>query len=125
MDFVVGHGRCNCLLYDDLDVYQFVQGCISIVEQSDLAVTRLMLAQLRFTMCDASFQGFESARYSYGIVLSMLEDGALSWADQFPIAGKRQSTLIARESVHRAGPSRVAGADGRRAGASSGGPNTS
>jgi hypothetical protein len=33
-DFVVGHGRRNRLLYDDLDVYQFVQVCISIVEQT-------------------------------------------------------------------------------------------
>jgi hypothetical protein len=125
-DFVVGHGRCNCLLYDDLDVFQFVQGCISIVEQtSDMAVMRLMLAQLRSTMHDASFHGFESARYSYGIILSMLEDGALSWADQFRMAEEWRSALIAHGSVNRAGPPREAGTDGRRAGASSGGPTTS
>jgi hypothetical protein len=89
-DFVVGHGRRNWLLYDDMDVFQFVQGCISIVEQTtDMAVMRLMLAQLRSTMQDASFHGFESARYSYGIILSMLEDGALSWADQFRMSEER------------------------------------
>jgi hypothetical protein len=43
-----------------------------------------MLAQLRSTMCDASFHGFDLARYSYGIVLYMLEDGALTWADAEP-----------------------------------------
>jgi hypothetical protein len=43
----VGHGRRIRLLYDDLDVYQFVQGSILIVEQnSDVAVMRMMLAQL-------------------------------------------------------------------------------
>jgi hypothetical protein len=100
----VGHGRRNRLLYDDLDIFQ-LQGCISIVEQtSDMTVMRLMLAQLRSTMRDASFHGFESARYSYGIILSMLEDGGLTWADQFRIAEERRSALIARGSVNRAGP---------------------
>jgi hypothetical protein len=122
----VGHGRRNRLLYDDMDVFQFVQGCISIVEQtSDMAVMRLMLAQLRSTMRDASFHGFESARYSYGIILSMLEDSTLSWADQFRMSEEQRSALIARGSVNRAGPPREAGTDGRRAGASSGAPTTS
>jgi hypothetical protein len=122
----VGHGRRNRLLYDDMDVFQFVQGCISIVEQtSDMAVMRLMLAQLRSTMRDASFHGFESAKYSYGIILSMLEDGALSWAVQFWMSEERRSALIVHGSVNRAGPPREAGTDGRRAGASSGPPTTS
>jgi hypothetical protein len=122
-DFVVGHGRRNRLLYDDMDVFQFVQGCISIIEQtSDISTMRLMLAQLRSTMLDASFHGFDSARYSYGIILSMLEDGALSWADQFRMSEEWRSALIARGSVSRAGPP---GTDGRRAGASSGPPTTS
>jgi hypothetical protein len=83
-DYVIGHGRRNRLLYDDLDIYQFIQGAIAIIEQQDeLSLIKLMLAQLRATMRDASFHGYEPARYSYGIVLSMLEDGALTWQDQY------------------------------------------
>jgi hypothetical protein len=74
----VGHGCRNRLLYNDLDIYKFVQVAFQLSSNTlDVAVMRLMLAQLRSTMCDASFHGFDSARYSYGIVLSMLEDGAL------------------------------------------------
>jgi hypothetical protein len=86
-DFVVGHGQRNRLLFDDLDVFQFFQGCISMIEwQADVDTMRLMLGQLRATMKDASFHGFESARYAFGTVLSMLEDGALTWADQYQMA---------------------------------------
>jgi hypothetical protein len=71
-DFVIGRNR---FLYDDLDTFRFVQGCIAIVKQQiELSLIKLMLAQLRATMRDVSFPGYELARYTYGIVLSMLED---------------------------------------------------
>jgi hypothetical protein len=113
-DFVVGHGRLKRLLYDDLDVYQFIQGCIAMVEQQqDVVTMRLMLGQLCSTMRDASFNGFESARYAFGTVLSMLEDGALTWADQFQMAEERRSALISRGSttrrLRRVTPVRAAG----------------
>jgi hypothetical protein len=121
-DFVVGHGRRNRLLFDDLDVFQFVQGCISMIErQSDVDTMRLMLSQLRSTMRDASFHGFESARYAFGTILSMLEDGALTWADQYQMAEERRSALIARGSAVRDPPSRETGTGSRRAGAGGGG----
>jgi hypothetical protein len=117
-DFVVGHGRRNRLLYDDLDVYQFAQGCIAMIEQQqDVATMRLMLGQLRSTMWDASFHGFDAARYAFGTVLSMLEDGALTWADQFQMAEVRRSALIARGSAAREVPPRDPGTGSRRAGA--------
>jgi hypothetical protein len=65
-----------------------------------------MLSQLRSTMRDASFHGFESARYVFGTILSMLEDRALTWADQFQMAEERRSTLIARGSATREAPPR-------------------
>jgi hypothetical protein len=49
-----------------------------IEEQQDVVTMRLMLSHLRFIMREASFQGFESARYAFGTVLSMLEDEALT-----------------------------------------------
>jgi hypothetical protein len=57
-DFIVGHRRRNRLLYDDLDIYQFIQGCIAMVEQQqDVGIMWLMLSQLGSTMRDASFHG--------------------------------------------------------------------
>jgi hypothetical protein len=101
-DYVIGHGRRNHLLYDDLDIYQFIQGSIAIIEQQDeLSLIKLMLAQLRATMRDASFHMYEPARYSYGIVLSMLEDRALTWQDQYRMAEERRSGLITCGSFSR------------------------
>jgi hypothetical protein len=123
-DFVVGHGRHNRLLFDDLDVFQFIQGCISMIErQPDVDTMRLMLGQLRSTMRDASFHGFESARYAFGTILSMLEDGALTWADQYQMAEERRSALIARGSAVREVPPRESSTGGQRARAGSGAPN--
>jgi hypothetical protein len=114
-DFVVGHGWRNRLLFDDLDVFQFIQGCISMIErQPDVDTMRLMLSQLRSTMRDASFHGFESARYAFGTILSMLEDGALTWANQYQMAEERRSALIARGSAVRDPPPRETGMGGRQ-----------
>jgi hypothetical protein len=54
-----------------------------------------MLLTLRNTLRDAQFHGFEAARFSYGALLSMMEDGNLSWSDHQAIAEERRSTLIA------------------------------
>jgi hypothetical protein len=44
-DFIIGQGRKSCLLYDELDIMQFVQGCISITDRTDdPAVIRAMAA---------------------------------------------------------------------------------
>jgi hypothetical protein len=109
-------------LYDDLDVYQFIQGCIAMVEQQqDVGTMRVMLSQLHSTMRDASFHGFESTCYAFGTVLSMLEDGALTWADQFQMAEERRYALIARGSATREDPPCDPSTGSRHAGA--GGPN--
>jgi hypothetical protein len=81
-DFIIGQGRKSRLLYDELDIMQFVQGYISITDRTaDLAVIRAMLEQLRLTLRDAQSYGFEAARFAYGVVLSQMEDGTLSWHD--------------------------------------------
>jgi hypothetical protein len=80
-----------------LDIHQFVQGAISIIErEDDLLTVRAMLMQLRATMHDAQFHGYESARYAYGTILSLLEDGTVTWADSQRIADERRSALMAR-----------------------------
>jgi hypothetical protein len=96
-DFIIGQGRKPRLLFDELDIHQFVQGAISIIErEDDLLTVRAKLAQLRATMRDAQFHGFESARYAYGTILSLLEDGTVTWTDSQRIADQRRSALIAR-----------------------------
>jgi hypothetical protein len=80
-------------------VLQWSQGCISIIEREDnLDLQRAMLLTLRNTLPDAQFHGFEAARFSYGAMLSMMEDSNLSWSDSQAIAEERLSTLIARGS---------------------------
>jgi hypothetical protein len=99
-DYVIGHGRKSRLTYDDLTVFDWTQGCLAIIErEEDMETARGMLALLRATLRDAAYHGFEAARYSYGCILSMMEDGSLSWADSTRIAEERRSALIARGTV--------------------------
>jgi hypothetical protein len=96
---LLGTGRKNRLSYDDLDILQWTQGCISIIEKEENSETqRSMLLTLRNTLRDAQFHGFEAARFSYGALLSMMEDGNLFWSDTQAIAEERGSALIARGS---------------------------
>jgi hypothetical protein len=94
-DFIIGHGKKSSLCYDDLMVFEWTQGCLAIIErEEDMSVARGMLALLRAMLRDAAYHGFEAARYLYGCILSMMEDGILHWND---------STHIAEE--HRSAPS--------------------
>jgi hypothetical protein len=84
---------------------QFVQGCISIIDRTeDLAVIRAMLEQLRLTLRDAQSYGFDAARFVYGVVLSQMEDGTLSWDDGSLISEQRPSALVARGPLSREVP---------------------
>jgi hypothetical protein len=77
-DFVIGQGHKPRLLYDELDVLQWVQSCLSMAEREpDLQTVRAMLAQFRLTLRDAQSYGFEAARFAFGSVLSLMEDGTL------------------------------------------------
>jgi hypothetical protein len=73
------------------------QGCISIIEREENPDTqRAMLLTLRNTLRDAQFQRLEAARFSYGALLSMIEDGKLSsWSDNQATAEEQRSSLIA------------------------------
>jgi hypothetical protein len=81
----------------DLTVFEWTQGCLAIIErEEDMGIARGMLALLRATLRNAAYHGFEGARYSYGCILSMMEDGILHWSDTTRIAEERRSALIAR-----------------------------
>jgi hypothetical protein len=77
-----------------LTVFDWTQGCLAIVErEEDMDKARGMFALLRAMLRDATY------RYSYGCILSMMEDGSLSWSDTTRIAEERRSALIARGTV--------------------------
>jgi hypothetical protein len=72
-DFVLGTGHKNRLTYDDLDMLQWAQGCIAIIEkEEDAATLRSMLATLRSTLRDAQFHSFDAAKFLYGTLLSLM-----------------------------------------------------
>jgi hypothetical protein len=115
-DFIIGQGRKSRLLYDELDIMQFVLGCISITDRADdPAVIRAMLEQLRLTHRDAQSYGFEAARFAYGVVLSQMEDGTLSWHDRSRISEERRLALVARGPHSRGLPVPSCGVVGVRA----------
>jgi hypothetical protein len=75
-DFIISKKARLC--YDDLTVFEWTQGCLAIIErEEDMIIACGMLALLRSTLRDAAYHGFEAARYSYGCMLSMMEDGIL------------------------------------------------
>jgi hypothetical protein len=101
-DFVIGQGRKPRLLYDELDVLQWAQGCLSIAEREpDVDTLRAMLAQFRLTLRDAQSYGFEAARFAFGSVLSLMEDGTLVWGDGHRLSEERRAALVARAPHQR------------------------
>jgi hypothetical protein len=73
-------------------------------------------------MRDASFHGFDAACYAFGTILSLLEDGAIIWANHYQMVEERQLALVGRGNTQRDGPPCKACMNYLRAGASSGGP---
>jgi hypothetical protein len=104
-DFIIGHGKKSRLYYDDLTVFEWTQGCLVIIErEEDMSVARGMLALLWTTLRDAAYHRFEVARYSYGCILSMMEDGLLHWNDYAhcggtPLIARGTQVVPAREPV--------------------------
>jgi hypothetical protein len=59
--------------------------------QTDPNTARLMMAHLRNLMEDAVFHGWEPVKQAHSIILSALESGAFTWADELQMAEKRRS----------------------------------
>jgi hypothetical protein len=96
-DYVLGNGKQKRLCYDELNVYEWTQGCLTIIEHEEDEMTRCsMMALLRSTLRDVQLHGFESARFSYAAVLSLMEDGLLHWHDTARSAEERRSALVSR-----------------------------
>jgi hypothetical protein len=101
-DFVIGQGRKPRLLYDELDVLQWAQGCLSIAEREpDITTLRAMLAQFRLTLRDAQSYGFEAVHFAFGSMLSLMEDCTLVWGDGHHLSEERRAALVARAPHQR------------------------
>jgi hypothetical protein len=78
-DFVLGSGKKIKLFYEDLSIFEWINGYIAIVQaQTDSNTTRLMMAHLRNLMEDAAFHGWEPVKQAHTVILSALESGAFT-----------------------------------------------
>jgi hypothetical protein len=101
-DHVIGQGKSSKLFYDDLNIFEFTQGILSIIEcEQDVSRMRQMLAHYRAVFRDAQNHGFEAAKWANGYVLSLLEKGKVTWDNEFKMAEERRDALTARSTVLR------------------------
>jgi hypothetical protein len=101
-DHVMGQGRNSKLYYDDLNIYEWSQGILAIIEaEEDINVMRFMVPHYRAVYRDAQNHGFAAARWSNGVVLSMLEKGKLRWDETYKMAEERRSALVSVSSPHK------------------------
>jgi hypothetical protein len=99
-DYVLGSGKKLKLFYEDLSIFEWISGYISIVQNTpDITTAHLMMSHLRNLMEDAVFHGWEPVKQAHSVILSSLESGAFTWADELRMAEKRRSA-IARASQH-------------------------
>jgi hypothetical protein len=64
-------------------------------------IMRLMLAHYRAVFRDAQSHGFEAARWSSGVILTMLERGELTWDNTLKMADERWYLLMFLIRMHR------------------------
>jgi hypothetical protein len=75
---------------------------LAIIEaEEDINVMRFMLSHYRAVYRDAQNHGFAAARWSNGVVLSMLEKGKLRWDETYKMAEERRSALVSMSSPHK------------------------
>jgi hypothetical protein len=104
-DYVLGSGNKLKLYYEDLSIYEWVNGYITIIQnQPDPAIQRFMYDHLRNLMEFAVFFGWEAVKCAHLVILTSLKSGAFTWADELKMAEKRRSALN-RASQVRDNPS--------------------
>jgi hypothetical protein len=74
-------------MYKDLTIFQWLEGYACIIEkETDVNLTRLMLAHFRSLMRDAQAHGWEAIRNAHGVVLDSIERGEFDWTDEVKVA---------------------------------------
>jgi hypothetical protein len=87
-DYVMVSGSKLKVYYEDLSVYEWVNGYIAIVQLQDPVTARYMLSHLRNLMEDTVFHGWDVIKSAHSVILSYLETGEITWADEFAMADK-------------------------------------
>jgi hypothetical protein len=74
---------------------EWAQGVLAIIEvEENVNIMRLMLAHYRAVFRDAQSHDFEAARWSSGVILTMLERGEVTWDNTLKMAEERRTALI-------------------------------
>jgi hypothetical protein len=111
-DHIIGHGFKQRLMYLDLDIYQWIQGILIIMEREpNVIIKNLMLSYFVDLFHDAQFHGWDTVKYAHGVVLSGLENGAFTWHDITRMSDVRRSALVARSVGGREAPTNVVNKD--------------
>jgi hypothetical protein len=92
-DYVLGSGSRLKVYYEDLSIYEWINGYIAIVHLQDPVTARHMLAHLRNLMEDAVFHGWDTIKQAHSTILSYLETGEITWSDEYALADKRRSAI--------------------------------
>jgi hypothetical protein len=81
-DYVQGHGSNRQLYYEDLTLFQWVQGYACIMEQEqNMGFLKSMSNQLKCVFEEAQYYCWESAKFGHGVCMSEIEDGCFEWKD--------------------------------------------
>jgi hypothetical protein len=92
-DYVLGSGSKLKVYYEDLSIYEWINGYIAIVQLQDPTTARHMLSHLCNLMEDAVFHGWETIKQAHSVILTYLETGEITWADEYALADKRRSAI--------------------------------
>jgi hypothetical protein len=88
----------RALSYEGLSVYQWVQGYLSIAQMQDVETLRAMITHMQALFTEASFAGWDPAKFAYGCVLTDLEDGMYGWLDSERVAESRRRGIQLRQT---------------------------
>jgi hypothetical protein len=93
-DYVLGSGRKLKLYYEDLSMFEWVNGYIATIQNEPNAkITRYMMSHMRNLMEDAVFHGWEPVKQAHADILTSLESGEFSWCDEIEMAERRRSAI--------------------------------
>jgi hypothetical protein len=112
-DFVLGSGKKIQLYYEDLSIYEWIIGYITIVQiQPDSNIQRHMFEHLKNLMEDAVSFGWEPVKQAHKAILMSLESGTFTWTDELKMAEKRRSAINRASQVRDTNPPNRSGAQG-------------
>jgi hypothetical protein len=93
-DFVLGSGRKLKLYYEDLSIFEWVNGYIATIQnEPNPKIARYMMSHMRNLMEDAVFHGWEPVKQAHSDILSSLESGEFAWCDEIDMAERRRSAI--------------------------------